>query len=344
MTCELVRIDPFDDAAVDAWWDAYAAAERADRGPDSSVWTREETRSEFQQDSRIVERRAFLLRVDGRTVGSAGLALPAKDNTHTAHLSVTVPPEHRRRGHGSAALAQLEQQARDAGRRVAQGRTSWPYPLGPDGAGAPGREFARRHGYALALGDVQSRLDLPADGDLLDRIEADARAASSGYTLRTWTGPVPDDVVERWAVLDAAIDTEAPTGELDVEHTRPDVASVRELEELHVRQRRTSFGTIALTPGGAAAAYSQLVVSTDDGNAYQWGTLVRKADRGHRLGTAVKLANLRLLHATLPETRAVITYNAESNGPMRAVNARLGFVPRERMGELQRHLDRRDAQ
>ncbi|MCT1476654.1 GNAT family N-acetyltransferase [Microbacterium sp. p3-SID336] len=344
MTLDLERLDPFDDHAVDAWWDAYAAAERADRGATAPVWTREEMRSEFQQDSRIVERRAFLLRAEGAVVGSAGLALPAKDNTHAAHVSVFVPPPHRRRGHGSAALVQLEQQARDAGRTVAKGRTSWPFPLGTDGLGTPGREFARRHGYALALGDVQSRLALPVAGDHLDRIDDDVRPSTSAYTLRSWIGPVPEDVVEGWAVLDAAIDTEAPTGDLDVEHTRPDVASVRELEELHARQRRTSFGTIALTADGHVAAYSQLVVSADDGNAYQWGTLVRREDRGHRLGTAVKIANLRLLHDALPQTRAVITYNAESNAAMIAVNTRLGFVPSERMGELQRHLARGGAE
>src|SRR5687767_1040474 len=104
MTLEISRIDPFDDDAVDAWWDAYAAAERADRGRDAVVWSREESRSELQQVSAVVERRAYLLRDRGTVVGSAGLALPLKDNTHVAHLAVAVPPPHRRRGHGTAAL------------------------------------------------------------------------------------------------------------------------------------------------------------------------------------------------------------------------------------------------
>ncbi|PRB10828.1 GNAT family N-acetyltransferase [Microbacterium sp. MYb62] len=338
MTLEITRIDPFDSDAVDAWWDAYATAERADRGPDVPVWSREETRSEMQQESRVIERRPFLLRDGGTIVGAAGLALPLKDNTHVAHVVVHVPPAHRRRGIGSAALAFLEAEAADAGRTTAQGDTSWRYELGSDGAGAPGREFARRHGYALALGDVQNRLALPFDPAVLDRLDADAAEAISGYTIRSWVGPVPDDVVEGWAILDASIDTEAPSGELDIEPAKPDVESIRENEALLVRQNRLSIGTIALTPAGEAAAYTQLVVSGDDGNAYQWGTLVRAADRGHRLGTAVKTANLRMLLREASHARAVYTYNAESNIHMLAVNTLLGFVPTERMGELQKRL------
>lgn len=338
MTLEISRIDPFDDGAVDAWWEAYAAAERADRGRDAVVWSREETRKEFQQDSSVSDRRAFLLSDRGSVVGCASLGLPLKDNTHVAHIGIGVPPAHRRRGHGTAALAALEREAAAAGRTTVQGSTSWPYDLGPEGACSPGREFARRHGYALALGDVQNRLALPIDPALLDRIDADIAGAIAGYELRSWVGPIPEDVVESWTVLDATLETEAPTGDLDIEPQKPDVSSIREVEELLESQRRTSFGTIALAPDGTAAAYTQLVVSADDGNAYQWGTLVRAADRGHRLGIAVKVANLRMLQREIPQTRAVYTYNAESNAHMLAVNTLLGFRPVERLGELQKRL------
>ncbi len=338
MAIEILRIDAFDSRAVDAWWNAYAAAERADRGADAVVWTLEESRSELQQESAVVDRRAYLLRHEDRIVGSASLAAPLKDNTHVAHLAISVPPQHRRRGIGSDALAFLEGEATASGRTTAQGATSWPYALGSEGVGSPGREFARTHGYALALGDVQSTLDLPVDPALLDRVETDIASAVAPYEIRSWVGRVPDDVVERWTILDATLETEAPTGELDIEPQKPDVDSIRESEELLDRQGRVSFGTIALAPDGEAAAYSQLIVSTDDGNAYQWGTLVRTADRGHRLGLAVKVANLRMLHREAPQTVAVYTYNAESNAHMLAVNTLLGFRPSERLGELQKRL------
>jgi hypothetical protein len=86
-------------------------------------------------------------------------------------------------------------------------------------------------------------------------------------------------------------------------------------------------------------AYTDLAVTVHEpGTAYQWGTLVRRPDRGHRLGLAVKAANLRLLQRESPETTTLVTFNADGNAPMIAVNDLLGFEPTARLGELQRRL------
>lgn len=338
MPIQLSPIDPFDENAVNAWWDVYAAAELADRGADAPLWTREETRSELQQQSQVYERHIFLARRGGSIVGAGKLAYPLKDNTHVARVGVHVLPPERRHGVGSRILTHLENAARESGRTVLQGTAAWPYSAGVDGAGTPGVEFALRRGFTLALGDIQNRLTLPIADDLLHELERDVAAHTDGYRLRSWAGAVPDDVVDGWAILDAAVDTEAPTGQLDLEPTRPSVAAIREQEELLRRQNRVSIGTVALNARDQVVAYTQLVVSGDDGNAYQWGTLVRTEDRGHRLGLAVKLANLRVLQQELPLTRVVYTYNAGSNEHMLAINTRLGFAPSEHLGELQKRI------
>ncbi|MGL3149381.1 GNAT family N-acetyltransferase [Microbacterium sp. A82] len=338
MPVHLTRIDPFDNDAVDIWWEIYAAAERADRGQDTPVWTLEESRLELQQRTDTIERRAYLAHLDGDVAASARLALPQRDNVHSAELGVHVAPALRRRGIGSAVLTLLEGDAQAAGRSILNSETSWPYAAGEDGTGIPGREFARRHGYALALGDVQSRLRLPVDAALLDGLDAEASGHSAGYTLQSWVGAVPEEVVAGWAALDAAVETEAPIGALEIEARTADVADVRATEALLAQQNRTSYGTIALDADGRVAAFTQIVVSGGDGNAYQWGTLVHRDARGNRLGTAVKLANLRMLQAHSPETAAVYTYNAGVNEHMLAINTRLGFAPSERLGELQKRL------
>ncbi|WP_309065834.1 GNAT family N-acetyltransferase [Microbacterium sp.] len=333
---EITRVDPFDDDAVNAWWHAYAAAKTADMGEHATRWSLEETRSELQQHSEVVDRRAYLATAGGRVVGSGSLALMLKDNRHLARLGVTVPPAHRRRGIGTALLQHIEAVAASEGRTTLAADTSWPASAPADGSGQPGREFARRHGYDIALGDLQSRLRLPVDDRVISELLDESAAASAGYSTRSWVGPVPDELVAAWAVLDSSLDTEAPTGDLDLEATAPDVADIRESEELIATQGRTSFGTVALTSDGQVAAYTQIVISRDDGNAFQWGTLVRREDRGHRLGLRVKLENLRMLQRHTPLPPQIYTFNADSNTHMLAVNRRLGFEPVGRMAELQK--------
>ena len=336
MTLTINRIDPFDDGAYNAWWEAYAAARRVDMGENAVIWSRDESRAELQQPSETTERRAFVALQDGRVVGSASIGLPLKDNVHTAGIGVNVPPDHRRHGVGSALLAHVEAEAAAAGRTTLRADIFWPASAPADGSGEPGYEFARRHGYAVALGDLQGRLDLPVADAVLDALLADAPA--TGYTIRSWTGAVPEDVVGEWAALDASLDTEAPTGDLDIETASADIADFRADEALVARQGRTSYGTIAVTADGHVAAYTQIVVSIDDGNAYQWGTHVRREDRGHRLGLRVKIENLRMLQERSPGTTRVYTFNADSNEHMLAVNTRLGFRTTARMAELQKRL------
>ena len=105
-----------------------------------------------------------------------------------------------------------------------------------------------------------------------------------------------DSTVEGWAELTSSLATEAPTGELDLEPEVVSVEVVREREAGIARQGRTKYNTVALSASGGMVAYTDLVTTVHEpGRAYQWGTLVRRAHRGHRLGLAVKVANLRLL-------------------------------------------------
>ena len=69
---------------------------------------------------------------------------------------------------------------------------------------------------------------------------------------------------------------------------------------------------------------------------------MRRAHRGHRLGVAVKVATLRLLQERRPDVTEVLTYNAEVNDHMIAVNELLGFEPVARLGEFQKALEPRD--
>ncbi len=334
---EIVPVDPSDPASFDPWWRSYHDAEAADRGATATIWKLEELRAFMQDEGRRTWRAGWSGIVDGEVVTTGFLTMSMLDNLNRAGVAVTTIDGHRRHGYATAMLALLEQVARDRGRSVLGGEAYWPYAAGPDGAGASGREFARAHGYELALGDIQRRLNLPVADGLLDELAAEASGHHESYTLRSWVGPVPEELVAEIAEMDAAVMTEAPTGELDLEPQAPDVAALREDERLLVKQGRTKYSTVALDPAGRAAAFTDLVTTIyEPARAYQWGTLVVRAHRGHRLGLAVKVANLRQLQCERPDLVQLTTFNAEVNEHMIGVNERLGFVPVERLGEFQK--------
>jgi GNAT superfamily N-acetyltransferase len=220
----------------------------------------------------------------------------------------------------------------------------WPVTAPRDGVGQAGVEFAQRHGFSVGNVEVKRVLRCPVPTERLDELAASAAPWHEGYVLRSWTGPVPDDLLESWAVLTSSLTSEAPTGDLHVEPEAADVEAVRENERLLVAQGRTAYRCVAIAPDGTAVGYTELVTTVHEpGRAYQWGTLVHGDHRGHRLGLALKVATQRAVQETGRLDPAgpvdhVLTWNADSNTHMVAVNEALGFEPVEWCGMLQRRL------
>jgi GNAT superfamily N-acetyltransferase len=332
-------IDARDDAAFDAFYDVYEAAERA-LGDVSSRWMREEVRAALRERGTRRWLGGFVGRVGGEVAVAGQLWTPLLDNLTSGTVSVHVHPSRWRRGLGSVMLARLEHEAAVRGRTLLNIEGGWPWAAGPEGRGEAAPEFARRRGFGLGLSDVKRVLALPVEAAVLDDLAAEAAAHHPAYTLRSWAGPVPDDLLDGWARLVSTLMTEAPTGELEREPESAAPAVVRESEELLARQGRRKYNTVALDADGSVVACTDVATTAHEpGRAYQWGTLVRPDARGHRLGLALKVANLRLLAAERPDLTELTTYNAEVNSHMVAVNDRLGFLPVAWLGEFQKRLD-----
>lgn len=336
---EIVEVDPFDTGAFDAWHATYFVADSFERSGAESPWQLEELRVFHQRDHPNL-RTAVLAGTDGGAVVTAGeLKLPLLDNTDHAEIGVWTHPDHRGRGYGSAMLVRLEQLARNEGRTVLDAQACYPYDVPADGAGHPHAEFLVRRGYRYGLGDVNRRLDLPVSDELLAELAATAARHHTAYTLRSFVGAVPDDLGVGFAALSSSLITEAPLGELEREPENPDVSVLRAGEETLRRQGRTKYTTVAVADDGLLAGYTELIMSEHDpGRVYQWGTLVPRAHRGHRLGLALKVANLAFLQGLRTDARLVTTYNAEVNTHMIGVNEQLGFRPVERLGEFQKRV------
>jgi GNAT superfamily N-acetyltransferase len=337
---DILDVDPADDAAMAAWHAAYLEADLFERDS-PTPWQLPELLAEARA-TRTQHRYAFVV---GRTgddavVAAGRITVDLLSNSHIAFVEVYVRPAHRRRGHGRAVLGRLEEIARSWGCTSALSESAWPSDLGPEGAGAPGREFARATGFRLGLVDVQRTVTLPIASDLLAALAEEARAAyQPGYRLDTWSGPVPEEYAEGWARLGALVATEAPMGELEFDPESPSVEALRQREAVQAAQGRTKHNTVAVDRDGAVVAYSDIATTVHEpGVAYQWGTLVDPAHRGHRLGLAVKVANLVHLQASRPDIVRLTTYNAEVNDHMIAINRQLGFEPVEYLGEFQRSV------
>jgi GNAT superfamily N-acetyltransferase len=338
-TFEIHELDPHDDEVFAAWHGVYDAAEKHELGAYATAWQPEEVRALMVDRVSHSWTGGWYGVLGGEVVAAGWMRTPLLDNLSLAEVMIHVLPTRRRAGLGTAMLARVEDEARRRGRHVLNSLASWPYDAGSTGEGASGPAFAAARGFDLALTEVQRELRLPVDDDLLARLAAEAAPAHAGYRLVSWAGPVPDELLQGWAEITSTLTTEAPMGGLELEQEAVDTDVVREREATVARQGRTKYNTVALDRDGAVVAYSDLATSVHEpGRAYQWGTLVRPQHRGHRLGVAVKVANLRLLQRERPDIVRLTTYNAEVNAHMIGVNEALGFVPVARLGDFQKKL------
>lgn len=337
---DIRHVDPTSGDDFDRWFGVYRAAETAAPPLVGSPLQADELRVLLVEETTRRRTSAYVAVVGGRPVSAGMLDVSLTDNLGRADIAVHTHPEHARNGFGTAMLRFLERAARDDGRTVCVAQTSWPFAADDaTGVGQAGPAFARKNGYRLALADIKRIVDLPLDAEVLDDLAARAAQRQGAYEIRSFAGPVPEDLVESWARLTATLIAEAPAGELSVEEERISVADVREAEEVLSRQGRLKFNVVALDRAGDVVAFTEAVATRHEPDrCYQWGTLVRPSDRGHRLGLALKVANLRHIQRELPDVRHVITYNAEGNDHMVAVNDALGFRPVARLGEYQRRL------
>lgn len=355
--------DPADDAAFHAWHAVFSAASSYDRGPDAPLWSEAELSAELRTPRSSSTTEIYLVHDAAEVgspvgvvgvvgpVGAIALTIPLSDNLHRVDAGLYVAPGFRRRGIGSAMLKFVRSRTRELDRRLIASEVFRPYSNGEADAGTaaveeesraaavPGIAFAEHHGFAFAIGDLRSECPLPLDPALVREIAEEAQPFHGEFALRSWSGDVPEEFIEQWALMEGLLETEAPTGERDVEPEDTSAADIREQEAIFAAQGRTSFAAIALHSTGEIAAYTQLVHSSVESMVYQWGTLVRGRYRGHRLGAAMKAAAAHVFARSGLEARAIITYNAEENEHMLAINRRLGFRPVERLEEVELNLD-----
>ena len=324
MDMEVRRVDPEDEAAFDAWY-AVLQATDLERWPEFGGWSRREVHSLVSATAAASEYLCVVARdPSGVTVGIGLSEIPQRDNHHSASLDVRVLPAHRRRGVGAAIAAEVERLVAGEGRTVLNGLVEVPSAMvGSD----PSSPFARRLGFTVTQAGNRRHLTVPIETGRRVQLDEEVSRAAVGYRTFTFVAPWPKEFLEDQCELSRRMSTDAPSGDARHEEETWDAARVEESDRLFTTQGLTKL--VAVTQhmeSGHLVAFSELVLPQDHPHeAWQWATLVLREHRGHRLGLAVKLANLDLLATTAPEANVVITGNAQGNAPMIAVNDMLGF-------------------
>ena len=336
---ELVDVDPRDESAFAEWFAVTDAVEQHLR-PGEPGWLLHEERAlslDGQRPDTDDACELFAVRDAGRLVGAARVTMPQVDNRHSAEVLLAVPPSERRRGAGRLLADEVERRARAHGRDTLVAFADEP-PTGDGGAVV--RAAAAALGWQVVQVDVRRDLDLPLDPARVARLEADCRPHAADYELRTWWDRTPDELLEDRARLDNDFSVDVPKDELDWRPEVWDGARVRRSEVRSASMDRTYAAAGAVhRPTGRLVGFTEVgLARADPRRAFQWGTMVLSAHRGHRLGLLLKLVVLQELAAASPATRCVSTWNAQENGPMIAVNEALGARTNGRILALQRKL------
>ncbi len=320
---EIRRLDPYDDAQLERYHEILWRAEMEDGRPWNTMWHLEELAGLFREPTS--DQRVLGLAAHDRTgmVGAAFLMASLLDNLDTAYVFAAVEPELRGRGIGAALMDEVVRVARAESRTQLIGGAGVPF---EERESSPIVAWAQRQGFVQANVEIQRTLDLPVDPAVLDEIAAEAEPRHADYEIRTFVGPLPDDLLPSWCELSNMFLLEAPMGDVEVEASAITPETMREKEAVNEKVGRTVYGSVAVRDG-RVVAHTDLGVAREADEAHQWGTLVHPDHRGHRLGAAVKVANLRALAEHQPEVPRVVTTNAETNAWMVAINDRLGFRP-----------------
>lgn len=313
--------------------------EREPRHADVSV---REARILFDSPGQV--RRRFVVRADSQPVAMAVFQhADDRSNRDLLRVVVTVAPDHRRRGIGTSLLAAATTMAEELGRTLLSGEVFSTVPAG--------RAFARAVGAKRQMDFDTNVLDMAGlDRRLMERWVEEGSIRAPGYSIRTFQGMFPDELLGGIAHLFMVLERDMPTPESwEERHYSSD--EVREFLAYFLAAGETITAVAIHDATGETAGLSQLYRRHADPSTWQViTTMVDPEHRGHGIGRWVKGAsNIKALEIW-GDARYQETSNAHTNEAMLAINRAMGFRHEYTMTnyeadlvDVASYLDRRGA-
>lgn len=297
-------------------------------------------------------------RTDCGLVGRAEVRLPLIVETRSAHIFLTVDPEHESEGVGADLLAAAEAVAQAEARRVIVIHSEHPGPQDIQGDGRIGSgtdmlpivdpdawvraadqsgrlpvsnrqtRFAARFGYELQTVSDVSRITVPLDEQQRRSLMAEVETydGAENYRTHTWVGSSPDNWLDSLARLHERIpsDSFVPPRLWDPEPWDPE--RVRRTELLRADNGDISLmSVVEHVPSEQLVGMTELVLPGPKATiCFQDETVVLREHRGRRLGLRLKLANLDLLALQAPGVESVYVWTHSGNTQMNRVNRSVG--------------------
>lgn len=316
-------IDPADDATMRQVYDVGVASKSVDRPwfvpPSCESWLVESR----NPDAELPRELYGFFDDDGRCIGTNLLFVPAQDNLDKVYADLGVGPEQRKRGVGTALVDHAVARVRELGRRTLFTETITPGGFDDD---HPDARFATARGFRPAWHETARHLPLPVPERPLGELAASAAIRGAGYRIETHVGPVPEELLPGLADLMSLLAVDAPSGDVEFDAEVFTADRLRRIYAREAEQQRIRLTSLAIEQSsGVVAAETELVLDNTPDPVNQEGTYVHREHRGHRLGAAVKVANLQRLQRDYPGRQFVRTVNADDNEHMVSINLALGF-------------------
>ena len=329
-----VKVDPA--TADEGFWKRFHELRRirhAELHPDDPVRPDDVIETMMKTPDSFDQREYFEISRDGVMISYLSAETVTKQNPeyesnkHLCWADAYVRPDHRRQGVGTLWLKVIAQ-AMDSHENTAVGVTA---------VSDDGHAFLEWLGAQVKLEELESRIDLSkVDWAMLERWVREGQERSPQTRLEIYDDGLPEELWPDFAVQRSTLLNMIPSDDLDVGKIIITPEKIREWHEKAKRMgvvehevlTREADGTISGMTDVEWTPYGRKLIQ-------QQFTGVLPSARGRGVGKWIKAAMLLHIHELYPDAQWVSTENAQSNGPMLAINRAMGFMPYRRSVEYQ---------